>query len=52
MLFAFDGDAGNENLPHNYTNTQIAVYAGTHDNDALTEERRNWIRTLTSLYKR
>lgn len=130
MLFAFDGDAGNEHLPHNYTDTQIAVYAGTHDNDtivgyyrdkteyelaylysylnvhtkeeiadavirevysciadvvilqmqdvlqlgsearmnqpstvgsnwkwrilndALTEERRNWIRTLTSLYKR
>ena len=35
MLFAFDGDAGNEHLPHNYTNTQLVVYAGTHDNDTI-----------------
>lgn len=35
MLFAFDGDAGNEHLPHNYTDTQLVVYAGTHDNDTI-----------------
>lgn len=35
MLFAFDGDAGNEHLPHNYSDTRIVVYAGTHDNDTI-----------------
>ncbi|MFH1636063.1 MAG: 4-alpha-glucanotransferase [Chloroflexota bacterium] len=32
MVFAFDGDASNPFLPHNYT-ADYAVYTGTHDND-------------------
>ncbi len=32
VVFAFDGDAGNPFLPHNYT-ADYAVYTGTHDND-------------------
>lgn len=35
MLLAFDGNAGNEHLPHNYTDTRLVVYAGTHDNDTI-----------------
>lgn len=35
LMFAFDGDTSNEYLPHNYDNTDIVVYAGTHDNDTL-----------------
>lgn len=35
LLFAFDGNTANEYLPHNYTDTNIAVYAGTHDNDTV-----------------
>ncbi|NIP43235.1 MAG: 4-alpha-glucanotransferase, partial [Aliifodinibius sp.] len=32
MVFAFDSDASNEFLPHNYTANNV-VYTGTHDND-------------------
>ena len=32
LQFAFDGDAGNPFLPHNYDRRSIA-YLGTHDND-------------------
>ncbi|HHB76982.1 MAG TPA: 4-alpha-glucanotransferase [Desulfobulbus sp.] len=32
LLFAFDGDANNSYLPHNYTHNCV-VYTGTHDND-------------------
>jgi 4-alpha-glucanotransferase len=32
LQFAFDSDAGNPYLPHNYT-TNFVVYTGTHDND-------------------
>lgn len=35
LLFAFDGNTANEYLPHNYTDTNTAVYAGTHDNDTI-----------------
>lgn len=35
LLFAFDGNTANENLPHNYTDTNLVVYAGTHDNDTV-----------------
>lgn len=35
LLFAFDGNTAHEYLPHNYTDTNIAVYAGTHDNDTI-----------------
>lgn len=32
LQFAFDSDAGNHFLPHNYQNNCV-VYTGTHDND-------------------
>lgn len=35
LLFAFDGNTANEFLPHNYTDTNAVVYAGTHDNDTV-----------------
>jgi len=35
LQFAFDGDATNEYLPHNYP-TNCVVYTGTHDNDTTT----------------
>ncbi|SFG19156.1 4-alpha-glucanotransferase [Lachnospiraceae bacterium C7] len=35
LMFAFDDDTSNEYLPHNYQNTDLAVYAGTHDNDTI-----------------
>lgn len=35
LMFAFDGDPSNEHLPHNYTDNQSVVYAGTHDNETI-----------------
>lgn len=35
LLFAFDGNTASEFLPHNYTDTNTVVYAGTHDNDTV-----------------
>ena len=32
LVFAFDGDASNDFLPHHYTRDSV-VYTGTHDND-------------------
>ncbi|MEA3349087.1 MAG: 4-alpha-glucanotransferase, partial [Chloroflexota bacterium] len=37
LVFAFDGDANNDFLPHNY-NPNCVVYTGTHDNDTA----RGW----------
>lgn len=37
LQFAFDGEADNTYLPHNYTRDMVA-YTGTHDNDTL----RGW----------
>ena len=34
LQYAFDGNPGNDNLPHNYTNNMV-VYGGTHDNEPL-----------------
>lgn len=45
LQFAFDGNAGNEYLPHNYTNSNCVVYTGTHDNDTL----RGWLNTASSV---
>lgn len=42
LQFAFDSDAGNEFLPHNYTTSHCVVYTGTHDNDTLL----HWAETL------
>ena len=44
LQFAFDGEADNEYLPHNYTKNSV-VYTGTHDNDTtmgffLSADRR------------
>lgn len=33
--FAFDGNADNEYLPHNYRDSNYVLYGGTHDNDTL-----------------
>lgn len=33
LQFAFDGNADNPYLPHNYTDPRCVVYTGTHDND-------------------
>jgi 4-alpha-glucanotransferase len=33
LQFAFDSNADNAYLPHNYTTTNCVVYSGTHDND-------------------
>lgn len=41
LLFAFDGKADNEYLPHNYTDTNTVLYAGTHDNDTIIGYYRN-----------
>lgn len=35
LLFAFDGNAEHEFLPHNYPNSNTVVYGGTHDNEPL-----------------
>lgn len=35
LLFAFDGNTSNEHLPHNYADSNIVLYAGTHDNDTV-----------------
>jgi len=33
LQFAFDSDAANTYLPHNYDTSAIVAYTGTHDND-------------------
>lgn len=35
LQFAFDGDASNEYLPHNYKDSNCIVYGGTHDNETI-----------------
>ncbi len=35
LQFAFNGDPNHEYLPHNYTDTNMIVYGGTHDNETL-----------------
>ncbi len=41
LLFAFDGNTANEYLPHNYTDTNTVVYAGTHDNETIVGHFRD-----------
>jgi 4-alpha-glucanotransferase len=43
LQFAFDGDAHNPYLPHNYTDPHCVVYTGTHDNDTTL----GWFATST-----
>ena len=35
LMFAFDGNAEHDYLPHNYSNSNMVVYGGTHDNEPL-----------------
>ena len=35
LMFAFGDDTANEHLPHNYTDCNLVVYAGTHDNETI-----------------
>ena len=35
LQFAFNGDPNHEYLPHNYTDSNMIVYGGTHDNETL-----------------
>lgn len=35
LMFAFDGDTANENLPHNFEESNQVFYTGTHDNDTI-----------------
>jgi 4-alpha-glucanotransferase len=53
LQFAFESDETNPYLPHNYTQTNMLVYTGTHDNnttlgwflgDKLPETARNHVR--------
>ena len=41
LMFAFDGNTANEHLPHNYTDNNIVVYAGTHDNETIVGSFRD-----------
>ena len=41
MQFAFDSDAKNPYLPHNYESDNCVCYTGTHDNHTL----RGWVKT-------
>ena len=41
LMFAFDGDTSNEHLPHNYTETNLVTYAGTHDNETIVGHFRD-----------
>lgn len=41
MQFAFDSDAENPYLPHNYASSNCVCYTGTHDNHTL----RGWVKT-------
>ena len=53
LQFAFESDETNTYLPHNYTQTNMVVYTGTHDNnttlgwflsDKLPETAKNNVR--------
>lgn len=35
LMMAFGDDTANEHLPHNYINSNLVVYAGTHDNETI-----------------
>lgn len=41
LLFAFNGDTSSEYLPHNYTDCNTIVYAGTHDNETIVGSYRD-----------
>lgn len=35
LMLAFGDDTANEHLPHNYTDSNLVVYAGTHDSETI-----------------
>lgn len=35
LILAFDDDTANEHLPHNYNDSNLVIYAGTHDNETI-----------------
>lgn len=41
LLFAFDGNTANEYLPHNYSDTNLVLYAGTHDSETIVGHYRD-----------
>lgn len=43
MQFAFDSDAENPYLPHNFDSSNCVCYTGTHDNHTL----RGWVKSNT-----
>lgn len=45
LQFAWNDNAGNSFLPHNYTTSNCVVYSGTHDNDTS----RGWYISASSL---
>ncbi|MGO8951520.1 MAG: 4-alpha-glucanotransferase [Ktedonobacterales bacterium] len=47
LQFAFGGDAGNQHLPHHYTQ-DVVVYTGTHDNDTTL----GWFRSCSDHERR
>lgn len=47
LQFAFDSDARNSYLPHNYTDPQCVVYTGTHDNDTTL----GWFQSASPEYQ-
>jgi len=59
LQFAFESDAKNPYLPHNYEQTNTIVYTGTHDNNTtlgwflsnkLSDDARNRIRRYLNSY--
>ena len=59
LLFAFDGNTGNEHLPYNYENGNLVAYTGTHDNETIvgyfaekTEEELAFIYDFLNISKR
>lgn len=58
LQFAFDGEADNEYLPHNYKTSNCIVYGGTHDNDTIvgfyegkTKKETRFLRKYLNLEK-
>jgi 4-alpha-glucanotransferase len=47
LQFAFDGNAKNQYLPHNFTSNSV-VYSGTHDNETTF----GWFKNITSKEKK
>lgn len=52
LQFAFDGNTAHEYLPHNYPDSNLIAYGGTHDNETIVGFFENWTdNQLEFLYK-